>query len=240
MKDDTFLTILRKSAEDIGYADDVRDLERILHRATREIGFSTFNMGINKASQRDFMNYPNLTSWSERDLINYDRDGWYGRDPLLAYAASRKPPLTWSTQDWKTWGHDAYHEYVTASGVIGGLTIPMNNKDANLTAITFLNFTDSLPANNSVEAAFVLGSLLASRAVGIGAAERKDESAVRLKDLTARQIEVLRWVAEGKTNQEIAIILDLSTRNVEYHVAEAVRKLNVTNRIQASAIYLSR
>jgi DNA-binding CsgD family transcriptional regulator len=46
---------------------------------------------------------------------------------------------------------------------------------------------------------------------------------------------VLNWVREGKTNQEIAQILDISPLTVKNHVQKILRKLKVTNRAQAVA-----
>jgi DNA-binding CsgD family transcriptional regulator/pimeloyl-ACP methyl ester carboxylesterase len=53
--------------------------------------------------------------------------------------------------------------------------------------------------------------------------------------LSPRQIEVLRMVAEGKTNREIADALVLSVRTVERHLAEAYAKLGARNRFEAIA-----
>lgn len=53
--------------------------------------------------------------------------------------------------------------------------------------------------------------------------------------LSSREMEVLAWVREGKTNQEIAQILSLSPLTVKNHVQNILRKLNVTNRAQAVA-----
>lgn len=57
--------------------------------------------------------------------------------------------------------------------------------------------------------------------------------------LTDREVEVLNWVREGKTNIEIAVILHLSPLTVKNHVRKILRKLKVTNRAQAVARGLS-
>jgi len=51
--------------------------------------------------------------------------------------------------------------------------------------------------------------------------------------LTPRETEVLRWIAEGKSNEEIALILGLSPRTVHKHVEHVLAKLEVPNRVSA-------
>jgi DNA-binding NarL/FixJ family response regulator len=53
--------------------------------------------------------------------------------------------------------------------------------------------------------------------------------------LTPRQAEVLYWIAQGKTNGEIAIILGTSPRTVEKHVEQLLERLGVENRVAAAA-----
>lgn len=57
--------------------------------------------------------------------------------------------------------------------------------------------------------------------------------------LTARESEVLRWVSEGKTNDEIAVILNLSMLTVKNHLRHAMQKLHVRTRGQAVTRALS-
>jgi DNA-binding CsgD family transcriptional regulator len=53
--------------------------------------------------------------------------------------------------------------------------------------------------------------------------------------LTARQVEVLRLLAEGLSNADIAARLTLSTKTVEHHISAVLAKLGVTSRGQAVA-----
>jgi DNA-binding CsgD family transcriptional regulator len=52
-------------------------------------------------------------------------------------------------------------------------------------------------------------------------------------ELSARETEILRWIALGKTNPEIGSILNISAFTVKNHVQRILKKLDVTNRTQA-------
>jgi DNA-binding CsgD family transcriptional regulator len=52
--------------------------------------------------------------------------------------------------------------------------------------------------------------------------------------LTAREAEIGLWLAEGKSNPEIAAILGLSPRTIEKHMEKILEKLNVENRTAAA------
>ncbi len=56
--------------------------------------------------------------------------------------------------------------------------------------------------------------------------------------VTQREAEVLLWITYGKTNREIAQILDISPRTVNKHLEAAFRKLEVDNRTSAAGICL--
>ncbi len=53
-------------------------------------------------------------------------------------------------------------------------------------------------------------------------------------DLSEREVETLTWAARGKTSAEIARILDLTKRTVDFHIDNARLKLGVATRIQAA------
>lgn len=56
---------------------------------------------------------------------------------------------------------------------------------------------------------------------------------VNVRPLTAREIEVIEWMFYGKTNEEIAELLDISVYTVKNHVQKILLKLSASNRTQA-------
>ena len=53
--------------------------------------------------------------------------------------------------------------------------------------------------------------------------------------LTPREVQVLRLVAAGKSNKELADALSLSVKTIERHVGNILMKLDVTSRVAATA-----
>lgn len=56
--------------------------------------------------------------------------------------------------------------------------------------------------------------------------------------LTVREAEILMWIARGKTNKEIGIILSTSPRTVNKHLEHVFEKLGVSTRAAAVAMAL--
>jgi len=76
----------------------------------------------------------------------------------------------------------------------------------------------------------ILATIVAARLAGVARTEiwPKDLS------LTSREAEILTWIARGKTSAEIAQILDLSKRTVDFHTDSARAKLGVATRTEAA------
>ena len=54
--------------------------------------------------------------------------------------------------------------------------------------------------------------------------------------ITPREADVFLWLARGKTNREIALVLDVSPRTVNKHLEQLFKKLDVDNRTSAAAM----
>jgi len=60
----------------------------------------------------------------------------------------------------------------------------------------------------------------------------------RAPELSPREAEVLTLVAEGKSNKEIATVLDLAENTVKNHLKNILGKLHLENRVQAATYAL--
>ena len=64
----------------------------------------------------------------------------------------------------------------------------------------------------------------------------RDESA--LKGLSAREVDVVRAIADGMTNAEVAATLFMSEGTVRNHISSILAKLGLRNRTQIAVFYL--
>src|ERR1700757_69989 len=75
----------------------------------------------------------------------------------------------------------------------------------------------------------MLETIIQARLAGVS----RNEKWPKLIDLNEREVETLTWAARGKTSAEIAKILGLTKRTVDFHIDNARIKLGASNRIQA-------
>jgi DNA-binding NarL/FixJ family response regulator len=77
-------------------------------------------------------------------------------------------------------------------------------------------------------------SLLISRLADAAGRNRPLTAGGTLAELTARENEVLRLLAQGQTDREISVSLVISRRTVETHVRNILAKLGVDSRLEAA------
>jgi len=82
-----------------------------------------------------------------------------------------------------------------------------------------------------------LTSLLARAAVSTD--EKPAPSARRSYNLTPREMDILRHIAQGKSNKDIAASLGIVDGTVKLHVRAVLKKLKVQSRVQAAVLAIS-
>ena len=75
----------------------------------------------------------------------------------------------------------------------------------------------------------MLAAIIAARLAGVARIGRVAETVA----LNEREVEVLTWAARGKTSAEIANILGLTKRTVDFHIDNAREKLGAATRTEA-------
>lgn len=82
-----------------------------------------------------------------------------------------------------------------------------------------------------IRGGYWLGPELMARIVGV-VARRKPLNEERIRALSEREAEVARHVTDGRSNKEIALLLNITERTVKAHLGAIFDKLGVRNRLQ--------
>jgi DNA-binding NarL/FixJ family response regulator len=76
----------------------------------------------------------------------------------------------------------------------------------------------------------LLEAIISARLAGVA----RNDIWPKLVDMSNREVELLTWAARGKTSAEIAIIVGLSKRTIDFHLDNAKIKLGAATRIEAA------
>jgi DNA-binding NarL/FixJ family response regulator len=158
----------------------------------------------------------------EADVVAWDM-GWQGEIALarLAEAALRAPVVALVSEP-----EDA--RAALAAGAAGALR--RNADAARLTAGLVAAAHRMLVVD--AEYSQALTSLPSPRPLSPDAPRSEEEPAL-LEELTSRELEVLRLLAEGLPNKTIAQRLDISEHTVKFHVNSLLGKLGASSRTEA-------
>lgn len=111
-----------------------------------------------------------------------------------------------------------------------GVAVPMITLDGAIAAVSLGGeFVELPPAARAMIA--MISTFAVARAIDL---RDRDRKRIRAK-LTPREIECLKWAADGKSEWEISVILNVSEHTADKHLANAHRKLGAANRAHAVA-----
>lgn len=217
--------------------------------AVQEIGFSSiiYDFAPVPRSHDGEMIVPNVLrvrNVPESFIDLWCRDGYYRIDPVQQICLDCSIPFVWShfRNDSTilarplTREHAPVVSYLKDTRLTCGATVPIHMADGALATVTAIRIDSE--RSFAAEARQRLGTLsLLAQYLHQAIYNRLEPAARRTAavTLTEREIECLRWAAEGKTAQDIAVILDRSLATVCLHLNNAARKLGAQNRAQAIA-----
>ncbi len=205
----------------------------LLERIAARFGMSTFTI-YDLPSPEDTQLKPNVRLTNARRFHDdYDRHQLLGTSPLFARLRKSTTPETWCLEDMREGRSEAQYlklrEIAAEAGIRSSAMIPVHKIDGTRGVVSFAGDRDKVNAHELS----ILG-LIAVHAYDIfdRLPNRTDSLPIRL---TSREVEVLEWVANGKTSGEIASILSLSDHTINTYMNAAMRKLDCVNRTQLVA-----
>jgi DNA-binding CsgD family transcriptional regulator len=223
-------------------ARTISEMKAILSATLAKIGFKHFAYHVIRANEIIGEKLPHIITTYPADWIqHYFSSQYLDEDPVVAEALRRRLSFLWSdvgTSAALSRRQRKLMKEARDAGIAGGLTIPIIGRGVDAAA---LNVVPDLSDSRATAALLRYRPLLQVLAIHFHRRARSKllERALtggsprRLSLLSAREREVLEWIARGKSTWEIAQILGVSEKGVEFHVENAKRKLQVFGRTHA-------
>jgi LuxR family transcriptional regulator, quorum-sensing system regulator BjaR1 len=167
----------------------------------------------------------------------YIEDRFYLVDHICAHARAVCEPFRYSEAPYartRAPDHERFMQALDTFGMGKGLVVPIG-RPANMPACVWLAGENPRSDDDAKRAIQLIALFAASMGHLLS---RPPDAGTATTKLTAREREVLAWVAQGKSAWAIGEILNISKRTVDEHVQTAIRKLDALNRTHAVAIAL--
>jgi len=228
--------------EDISEADTIEEIWSSLTEGMKEYGFdrllyayTRFRFG---ASLGDPLDSIVLSSHDSEYTEGYISEGHYSNGPMLRWSVENDGACSWSWLESipdvsLTEGERKALAFNREHNVIAGYTIGFktdsvrNRGGIGLTAAPGITQAqvDATWERHGREI-LVMNNMAHLKIISLPYSSSR-------RALTARQREVLEWVGEGKTMQDIATIMGLTSATVEKHLRLAREALDVDTTAQA-------
>lgn len=201
----------------------------------REFGFSCAANGAWHYANGTRLNRFFFNTWPADWFALYEREGLAPLDPVVTDAARSMTSFTLSERR-AAWQIEAGGRRVLAVAETYGwkevFVIPVHGPFGYQGAVSLAGL-EPVTLTGAERVALEAASRAihmrcrSERGFGVGLADRPT--------LTDRQLQCLRWVAVGKSDSDIALLVGIAEATVHYHVEEAKRRLGVRSRLQAVA-----
>jgi DNA-binding CsgD family transcriptional regulator len=170
--------------------------------------------------------------WAE-DYIG----GLYADDPILAHAMTRPMPFRWSEirgLRTLTAAQQSFMERFDQICPNDGLVLPAfgPNGHNGYTALALPDHMQDVPGMT------VRQWHIVAQYAHLRYCEFMQQGQGEFQLLSPRELEVLGWVARGKSNSVIADIIGVSSNTVDTHLRRIYNKLHVTDRVTAALVGL--
>ncbi len=220
---------------DVGLSEDFASFERRLIATGDAMGFSIISgmlmRGVLKDSDVRIATFGN-TPVGYIDAAKDHEDAL--RDPVIGRLMTQSTPVVYDQQTYvgagvgELWEQQAPYGYKT--GIAVKLHLPGGRH-----FLLGVDREEALP-EPGMDLMQMIGGLQLLAAHALTAADRLLGSRIDQTDLpklTRRELDVLSWTSQGKTAWEIGVILGMSDKTVNFHLGNAMRKLDVTSKYQA-------
>lgn len=169
-------------------------------------------------------------SWQNRYLEN----NYLVCDPVVLQSLRTRSPFTWDESFFSD--SKEFYEDASSEGIRFGWTHSVHGPNNTISLVSLARSAEAISTRELKDKQCELAWF--TQTVQICVARHLLPKLIPLIEvkLSSREISVLRWIAEGKSSNDIAEILRISKRTVDLHANNSVAKLGAPNRTAAAVM----
>jgi DNA-binding CsgD family transcriptional regulator len=209
------------------------ELVQRLQVATRGLGFEHFLFGVQVTWPLMAPEQHVTSGYSLEWQRLYGERNFIMVDPTVAYCQTETTPLVWSENLYTEHSFELMEE-ARRHGLGYGLSVPVHQSPKVKSMISLAR--DQPIEEGEMWQLVDTGKVLAACAHMVaGRVIIPSLLAQRRPKLSGRELECLKWVAQGKSSWAIGEMLNLSEATVNFHITNVMKKMDVASRLQAVA-----
>lgn len=163
-------------------------------------------------------------SWQE----HYIQNNYISIDPIVSRTPFVRRPFHWGQLTDLSVAQERLFQEARAAGLRTGIAVPIHGPDELFVA----SLVTSNPAVRPEDDLRLIHALITQFHVAWSSL-RDNETTVSSVGLRGRERECLVWSARGKSSADIGLILNISDNTVNFHLKNAMAKLDASTRIMA-------
>lgn len=221
-------------------AETPEDVKHVLIRAKSFLPFERLIGGLVRfGPQGTFEGFSDVlnVNFQEEWLYLYWKNRYAEVDPVLHALMKSQQTQVWSEvyANVTSEREKEFVETATSFGLIDGVTA--GSLDPSCGVATFFAFAggDATEHARFVTLLDYLGQHL-HWALLRATSKTSPSSGMCVTTLSPREVTILNWIKNGKTNWEISQIIGITERTIRFHVESIFSKLDVSSRSQAVAV----
>lgn len=222
---------------EISATQEIGEIFRLVRTAARDYGAVRHSYHFTPIfqSQTSAETVVDSSGYPAQWISLYQDQSFRAHDPIPDHVMRKGEPLFWSTAIEETVAEGAdenvlrYLQAMKDSGLVHGVGIPVFGP-RNRNAYMSFGFDEPLTPQDDARCSALRAIAQAAHARICTLLDKRSDAII----LSAREREVLEWIARGKSNPDIAEILQISPVTIATYVKRLFLKLDVRDRVGAS------
>ena len=216
-------------------ADTPKELAASFRVAISDCGYDRFAYGaLTHYSQYKFKHpyqAPGILVEYPSDWVaHYFHYGYAHVDPIISRTPMMRWPYLWSELNDLTEGQQKFMAEANEAGLTHGICVPLHGPFGDTFAMSLASDYRGVAPRVVIDKLHVITAQFHTAFMRMIV---EDPVAKPVVKLTPRETECLTWSSRGKSSWDIGMILGISENTVNFHIKNAMKKLDCSTRILA-------